>query len=53
MEINLKEMKLRSSRDSDMGLLNSDDGITGGVAISIYTVDLLGWMSFRYISNSA
>ena len=36
-----------------MGLLNSDDWITGGVAIPIYTVDLLGWMSFRHVSNSA
>ena len=27
--------------------------ITGGVAIPIYTVDLLGWMSFRHVSNSA
>ena len=47
MEINLKEMKLRSSRDQDMGLLNSNDWSTGSVAIPIYTVDLLGcsWMS--------
>ena len=53
-EINLKEVKLRSRRDPDMcmGLLNSNDWITGGEAIPKYTVDLLGWKSFRYISNS-